>query len=126
MGSGRANELCALRIVSLFEMASPFKSASNSAVNSFMFASSAPSVTLGGQFIRMDRIACVAHAFVMTWLAKKTPFAFASVSTGALGGSPLRHLNRKMRPYTGLRDEGGRRGGEGRVASDLGDAPRAG
>mgnify|MGYP006996120525 CR=1 FL=1 len=26
----------------------------------------------------MDRIACVAHAFVMTWLAKKTPFAFAS------------------------------------------------
>jgi hypothetical protein len=35
-------------------------------------------------------MACVAHAFVITWLAKKTPLAFASVSTGALGAAPQR------------------------------------
>ena len=95
--------MCALRMVSLLLMARPFRSASNSAVNAFMFPSSSPSWTDAGQFIRIERIACVAHAFVITWLAKKTPLELASVSTGALGASPLRYLNRKMSPYTGLR-----------------------
>ena len=53
--------------------------------------------------MRMLRMAWVAHALVITWLAKKTPLELASSSTGALGVSPLRYLKRKMRPYTGLR-----------------------
>ena len=44
----------------------------------------------------------MAHAFVITWLAKKTPLELASVSTGALNAC-ARYLNRKMSPYTGLR-----------------------
>ena len=103
IGSGLAKELWALRMVSLLLMARPLRSASKSSVNVFMLPSSSPSVTVEGQFIRIERMACVAHAFVITWLAKKTPLAFASVSTGALGASPLRYLNRKMSPYTGLR-----------------------
>ena len=62
--------------------------------------------------MRMLRIACVAHALAITWLAKKTPFPLADSSTAALGASPLRYLNRKMRPYTGLEPRGGWEGSD--------------
>jgi hypothetical protein len=49
-------------------------------------------------------LTCVAQALLMTWLAKNT-LPWASSSTGRSSFS-LRHLNRKMRPYTGLGDTG--------------------
>ena len=59
-----------MRTSSEFEIAIPFVSASNSFVNSLKLPSSEPSSTLP-ELSRIDRIACVAHAFVITCFAKK-------------------------------------------------------
>ena len=71
-GSGRAKLLCARRMLSLFPMASPFRSGGNSFVNSRSVPSSCPKSRVSERLSRMERIACVAHALLITWLAKKT------------------------------------------------------
>mmetsp|Transcript_20633 Transcript_20633/g.64150 ORF Transcript_20633/g.64150 Transcript_20633/m.64150 type:complete len:226 (-) Transcript_20633:21-698(-) len=95
-GSARAKLLCALRTRSLLLIASPFRFGGNSLVNSLKLVSSAPSDTPGA-LRRIERIACVAHALLMTCEAKKTS-CDGSVSTGRSSCSFARHLKRKMRP----------------------------
>jgi hypothetical protein len=77
----------------------PFSSGGNSAVNSLKVPSSLPRSSWW-QLSSTERMACVAHALLMTWLAKKT--CGTSRATG-LSSFSCRHLNKKMRPYTGLR-----------------------
>ena len=49
-------------------------------------------------------IACVAHALLITCLAKKTPRLLASSSTPRVSSS-FCHLKRKIKPYKGLQVE---------------------
>lgn len=81
-------------------LGAPLSSGVKSAVNSRKLVSSWPSSSCG-QLSRTDRMACVAQALLMTWLAKNTLAESELVSTGRSSFS-WRHLNRKMRPYTGL------------------------
>jgi hypothetical protein len=78
----------------------PFSSGGKSAVNSLKALSSSPSCSCG-QLSRTDRMACVAQALLMTWDAKKTRAAASLLSTGRSSFS-WRHLNKNIRPYTGL------------------------
>jgi hypothetical protein len=45
-------------------------SGGNSCVNALKLLNSSP-ILMSGQFNRIDKMACVAHALLMTWLAKK-------------------------------------------------------
>lgn len=47
-------------------------------------------------------MACVAHALVMTCLAKNTFPKYSDSPTAARSSCSLRHLKRKISPYTGL------------------------
>lgn len=85
----------------------PFTSGGSSRVNSFRLVSSGPRSRLG-VLSRMERMACVAHALLMTWLAKNTspPRLFS----GTRSSFSCRHLKRKMRPWIGLGSRGRGRG----------------
>ncbi len=80
----------------------PFMSGGNSAVKSFKLVSSAPSC-MSGLLRSTDRMACVAHALVITCRAKNTFPKYSDSPTAARSSCSLRHLKRKTRPYTGLR-----------------------
>jgi hypothetical protein len=69
-GSGRANELCALRSSSQLEMARPLSSGGNSLVNALKAVSSSPRSSVG-RLSRIARIACVAQALEIICCAKK-------------------------------------------------------
>mmetsp|Transcript_19710 Transcript_19710/g.50076 ORF Transcript_19710/g.50076 Transcript_19710/m.50076 type:complete len:222 (-) Transcript_19710:41-706(-) len=102
-GSGRAKLLCTPRMTSLLLMARPLMSGGMSDVKALKSVSASPSSTPGapgGMLSRMERMAWVAHALGITWFAKNT-VPVVSSAVGRLSSSAT-HLNRKMRPYTGL------------------------
>ena len=116
IGSGLANALCAARIFSLFDNANPFNSGGKSAVNCLSSVSvspivcsrSFPSASLlppssfpnVSTFNNTPKIACVAHAFVITWLAKNKLSGASTFSTAnALVASiSVLYLNKKINP----------------------------
>jgi hypothetical protein len=81
---------------------SPLSSGSNCAVNSFRLVSSVPSC-MSGLLRSTESMACVAHALVITCLAKNTLPRYSDSFSAALLSCSLLHLKRKMSPYTGLR-----------------------
>mmetsp|Transcript_2264 Transcript_2264/g.7546 ORF Transcript_2264/g.7546 Transcript_2264/m.7546 type:complete len:253 (+) Transcript_2264:758-1516(+) len=99
-GSGRANELWAVRMAWLSERAAPLRSAGKAPVNSRNSDSDGPSDRCGlWQFMRTEMMACVAHAFWITCLAKKMPCS-SGASTVSRVSSRSTHLKRKMQPNT--------------------------
>lgn len=52
----------------------------------------------------MERIAWVAQALLITWLAKKTSVS-NGLSVALLSDSSARHLKRKIKPCTGLQEQ---------------------
>jgi len=64
-GSGLAKLLCVFLINSLLLIANPFNSAGKSCVKSLKFLSYSP-ISTSGQFNNIERIACVAHALLIT------------------------------------------------------------
>ena len=79
----------------------PLMSGGNSAVNSFRLVSSGPRCR-SGRLSSTDRMACVAHALVMTCRAKNTRPAYSASGSEGRSSASATHLNRKMSPYTGL------------------------
>ena len=127
MGSGRAKELCAADGLAVGD-GETLEVGVELGGERLHVSQLGAELDGAGQFMRMLRMAWVAHALVITWLAKKTPLELASSSTGALGVSPLRYLKRKIRPYTGLRrrKRGRRRQSSSRGADRGENDPRSG
>lgn len=79
----------------------PFISGSKSAVKFLKSVSCVPRLT---SFLlsRIASRACVAQAFVMTCRAKKTLPLYSVSGASCLLSSSRCHLNRKIKPYSGL------------------------
>jgi len=98
-GSARAKELCASRMLALFPMARPLMSALKSPVKALNSPRVGPRSKPAppSRLRRIERMACVAHALGMTWLAKKSSGAASGLTTGRSSFSDL-YLKRKIRP----------------------------
>lgn len=71
-------------------------SGGKSAVNSLKFLNSCP-ISISSLFNKICKIACVAQALLMTWLAKNT-FGLSSTSGAGCPFFLFCHLNKKIKP----------------------------